>query len=190
MRDTQTSVRPERSRGALAPRPQPLDWDLAISALQSADDAAVAEALAMLAGVSKGDKAHEPHDPPKNPGRDDCDPDGEEEDEEEAEDLSARCWAQDEMGEKVWMTDFPPPPGFTAYENRPYDELGEHDSYERECTPEEVALLEAPEAADRAADRAEDEELRDAWFKALKEAANKEAEAPADDAPADDDQIM
>ena len=87
-----------------------------------------------------------------------------EDEETEAEDLSARCWAQDEIGEKVWMTDFPPPPGFTAYENRPYDELGDDDSYERECTPEEGALLEAAKPPS-AAERAEEEQLRDLCFR-------------------------
>ena len=112
------------------------------------------------------------------PGRA-CGTDDEEETEEV--DLSARCWAQDEMGEKVWMTDFPPPPGFTGHENRPYDELGDDNSYERECTPEEVALLEAHEAADRAADRTEEDQLRDLFFKALKEAECTEAETPAEE---------
>jgi len=69
------------------------------------------------------------------------------------------------------MTDFPPPADFAGYESRPYHEIGDEEPYVRACTPEEVAVLEAGEAADVALERAEDEELRDAWFQMLKEEA-------------------
>ena len=39
--------------------------------------------------------------------------------------------------------------------------------YVRACTEREAAILEAEAAADRAAERAEDEQLRDAWFEYL-----------------------
>jgi len=79
-------------------------------------------------------------------------------------DLSDRCW-QDRDG--VWVTDFPPPPGFDGEESCDYGDPDE--PYERECTSEEVAVLEADRAAATAAERAEDEKLRDAWFQFLKD---------------------
>ena len=66
------------------------------------------------------------------------------------------------------MTDFPPPEGFTGYENRPYGEYDDPDPYVRACTEEEVAVLEADRAALWAGERAEEEELRDQWFALLK----------------------
>ena len=88
-------------------------------------------------------------------------------DEDDGIDLSHRFW-RDEIDE-VWMTDFPPPAGFTGYQNRPYEEDDPSESYVRACTEEEAAILEAGEKADRAAIRAEDEELRDAWFAMLRD---------------------
>jgi hypothetical protein len=88
-------------------------------------------------------------------------------DEQKGLDLSDRCW-RDAIDDDIWMTDFPPPAGFAGYESRPYDEIGDDEPYRRACTPEEVAVLEASEAADRAAERAGDEELRDQWFELLR----------------------
>lgn len=65
------------------------------------------------------------------------------------------------------MTDFPPPAGFTGHQSC---DCGDPDSdYKRECTPEEVAILEADVAASRAGALAEEEALRDQWFALLKE---------------------
>ncbi len=50
-------------------------------------------------------------------------------------------WRDDEGN---WMTTHAPPPGFDGEENRKWD--GDH-WYERACTPEEAALLDAHEAA-------------------------------------------
>ena len=83
--------------------------------------------------------------------------------EDEGIDLSDRCW-KDEDG--VWMTDFPPPEGFAGYQKCEWGNPGT--LYERECTGEEIAILEADAAAARAAERAEEEQLRDAWFEMLK----------------------
>jgi hypothetical protein len=80
------------------------------------------------------------------------------------------------LDDGVWLTVFPPPPGFDGYENRPWDGFN---WYERACTAEEVALLDAHEAATLAASqaeiRAEDAEIladaeaqRDALFLKLK----------------------
>jgi hypothetical protein len=93
------------------------------------------------------------------------------EDEDDTLDLSERCWSRDEDGETIWMTDFPPPAGFTGYESCDYGNPGE--LYERECTPDEKAILEADAAAEAAAGRTKDEELRDAWFEMLKEEATR-----------------
>jgi hypothetical protein len=70
------------------------------------------------------------------------------------------------------MTDFPPPQDFAGYESRPYDEDDPDERYVRACTPQEIAILEADAAAARAAIRAEDEELRDAWFEVLRGEGN------------------
>lgn len=93
-------------------------------------------------------------------------PIGEEDEEPEGIDLTDRCWKDDI--DEIWMTDFPPTQGFTGYESRPYDDDDPDERYVRACTDEEVAILEADAAADRAAERAEDETLRDAWFELLK----------------------
>ena len=87
-------------------------------------------------------------------------------DEDVGLDLTDRCW-KDRVDE-IWMTDFPPPHGFTGYESRPYDDDDDPgEPYVRACTPQEIAILEAVAAADRAAERAEDEKLRDGWFAML-----------------------
>lgn len=68
------------------------------------------------------------------------------------------------------MTSFPPPPGFDGQENAPWDGFT---YYERICTPEEAALLDANEAAAEAEEHAEltarAEARRDSWFAALRE---------------------
>ena len=84
------------------------------------------------------------------------------ESEDDEIDLSDRCWKDEAEG--VWLTDFPPPEGFDGWQS---GEWGER-SYERECTAEEIALLDADAEAACAAERSEDEELRDAWFAMLK----------------------
>ena len=85
--------------------------------------------------------------------------------EDDALDLSDRCWKD---CDGVWLTDFPPPSGYSGYESGDY---GDGD-YERECTDEEKAALEADAAADRAAEQAEDEALRDAWFEFIQSQAS------------------
>lgn len=73
------------------------------------------------------------------------------------------------------MTNFPPPPGFDGYR---IGDWRDH-KYERACTEEEAAILEADEA-DAIADELTDEEtLRDAWFQML---AN-DGESPAPETP-------
>ncbi len=54
------SVRAERSRSAPAPRPQSFDWELAIDALRTGNEDAVASALAL----AKGHEVEEVEDPP------------------------------------------------------------------------------------------------------------------------------
>jgi hypothetical protein len=161
-----TSVRPERSRGAPALTSQPFDWALAIDALRTGDEAAVRKALALAEDY----EVEEVEDPLNRPASTD--------DEPEELDLSDRFWKDvppappsgEEPGmghDYAWMTDFPPPPGFAGYQSGDWDDAGE--IYKRECTPEEVALLDGDAARLRAAERAEEEALRDSWFALLKE---------------------
>jgi hypothetical protein len=89
----------------------------------------------------------------------------EEAEEDKAEPLNERCWTDDRTGEKTWMTNFPPPAGFDGHEKYKWGRWG----YERECTPEEAAILEASAAAAEAEHRAEQEAERDAWFAELRE---------------------
>ena len=90
-----------------------------------------------------------------------------EEDEEEAGDAeespNERCWTDDRTGEKVWMTNFPPPAGFDGWEKCKFGEWG----YERECTPVEAVILQAAAAAAESERRAQQEAQRDAWFAML-----------------------
>jgi hypothetical protein len=143
------------------PRPTPacnphtIDWTLAVEALRTGDDAGVAKALALV----EGDKVEEVEEPP-NPSSD-----GDNED--DTLDLSDRCW-RDPIDADIWLTDFPPPTGFTGYESRDYDDIDDDEPYQRACTEEEVAILEADERAARAAERADEEALRDEWFALLR----------------------
>ena len=150
------SSRGVRAPSAPAPARQPVDWSFAVEALRIGDDEGVATALSL----AKGHEVEEVEGPP------DSLIDGHE---DEGLDLSDRCW-KDGI-ENIWLTDFPPPSGFTGYENRPYDEDGEDygDTYQRACTPEEIALLEADDAAARAEEREQEEALRDAWFDMLRD---------------------
>lgn len=142
-----------QGRGASALRSQPFDWEKMVNALHTGDPDDVADALALL----KSNEVEEVEDPPVSltPGDDHAD--------DEGLDLSDRCW-KDGIDD-IWLTSFPPPAGFTGYQSRDYTAAEE---YERACTPEEVAILEADEAVDAAAALAEDEALRDAWFECLK----------------------
>lgn len=89
------------------------------------------------------------------------------EDDDDSLDLTDRCW-KDGVDE-IWMTDFPPPAGFTGYESRPYDDIDDEERYVRICTAVEVEILEADAKRVRADERAEDEDLRERWFALLRE---------------------
>lgn len=131
---------------------QSIDWNVAVDALRSGNDEAVAKALALL----EVHKVEEVEGPPDSLI---------EEDEAPLLDLTDRCW-WDEI-DNFWMTDFPPPAGFTGWESRPYDDPENDDAYQRACTAEETAILNADVARARSVERAEDEELRDEWFALL-----------------------
>ena len=131
---------------------QPFDWNLAVDALRIGDDQAVAKALALV----EGDEVEEVEGAPNPPLR---------AEEPKYLDLSDRCWWED--FDQCWLTNFPPPAGFAGYESRPYDDVSDDAPYVRACTEQEAAILEADAAADRAAERAEEEQLRDAWFEYL-----------------------
>jgi hypothetical protein len=147
------TVRAERSRGTTVGS-QPIDWTFAVEALRTGDDEGVARALALIDSNEVEEVEGDPNLPL-------------DEDEDDFLDLSYRCW-RDPIETDIWMTDFPPPADFTSYESRPYDDIDDDEPYQRACTPEEVAILEADEAAGRAAERAEDEQLRDEWFALLR----------------------
>ena len=150
-----TPVRAERSRSAPALRTQPFDWEMMVDALRTGNSDAISAALAQI----KGYEVEEVEDPPVTLSQED--------ERDEDIDLTDRCW-KDEV-DNVWLTDFPPPAGFAGYESWPWDEDDDDaERYERECTPEEAALLDANSATDEDDDRAEDEALRDALFAQLK----------------------
>ncbi len=163
---TPTPVRTERSRSAPAPHAQPFDWEKMVNALQTGDPDDIAAALALL----NPNEVEEVEDPPVSPS--------DEDEEVEFLDLHDRCW-KDGIDD-IWLTSFPPPAGFTGYESREYTAA---ETYERACTLEEVAILDADDDAAAAAERAEEEALRDAWFECLKadlpgaQDANEEIEA-------------
>jgi hypothetical protein len=76
---------------------------------------------------------------------------------------------ENDLDDGVWMTTFPPPPGFDGYENVPWDGFA---WYERACTAEEAELLDAHEAAADGAEIAEftadAEAQRDQYFAKLR----------------------
>jgi hypothetical protein len=152
--------------------PQAIDWSFAIDALRCGDDEGVASALALAKspapGASQGNEVEEVEGPPNPSSADDG---------TYTVDLSDRCW-KDGIDD-VWMTDFPSPAGFTGYESRLYEDIANEEPYQRACTPEEAAVLDASEAADRAAERAEDEALRDQWFALLRgEISGEDRDSP------------
>jgi hypothetical protein len=157
---------------SIVPRSKPFDWERMVAALHSGNPDDVAEALALLEPQStegQSNKVEDVEDPlnrPPSPNE-----------EEEELDLSHRCW-RDPIDTNIWMTDFPPPEGFTGYESCDYGDLGE--KYERICTPEEVAILDGDIARARAAEREEDEALRDAWFDLLRSEQQPDAREEAD----------
>jgi len=71
-----------------------------------------------------------------------------------------------------WVTDYPAPPGFDGYERGLYGDR----NFERDCTPGEIALIEADEEADRAGRRAEADRQRNQYFGFAEEEV--EAETP------------
>jgi hypothetical protein len=149
------------------PPTQAPDWDLMLSALRSGDEDMMAEAMIQVHKAERGevDEAYEADDPPNRP------PAGVTFEDEEDEE-PRRCWWDED--EECWMTDFPPPDGFDGYQKGRW---GDED-FKRECTPEEAEALSAALDAEVAADRAEDEAVRNAWFAQLKVGASMEASDP------------
>lgn len=97
-------------------------------------------------------------------------PDDLEEEEEQAE----HCWIGDDG---TWLTDFPPPAGFDGYQKHEWGQWG----YERECTAEEAALLDAAEDAAELEKHAEEERRRDAWFGSLRAGVQSIEQAAPDE---------
>lgn len=90
------------------------------------------------------------------------DTDDDDDDDGGDDDQSHRCWKD---CDGVWVTSFPPPPDFAGFRTGQY---GDRD-YERACTEEEAALLDAHQALTEAADRADEEALRDQWFDLIRQ---------------------
>ena len=138
----------DRADGAL-PALMAADWQATLDALRSGGTAAVPALFAP--------ELDELDQPPSPPGYD----------------PSEDCWRDDDG---IWMTTFPPPPGFDGQENGTWDGFA---YYERACTPEEAALLDAHEAAARAGEQAEltadAEARRDSWFAGLRESLQSTA---------------
>ncbi len=164
-----TSGRGVRAPDAPAPRTQAIDWSFAVEALRTGDDEGVARALALI----ESDKVEEVEGPPNSLIRPE---------EDDGIDLSHRCWKDGDDG--IWMTDFPPPPGFTGHESRAYDDIDDQEPYIRACTDEEAAVLNADRAAGLAVERAEEEALRDAWFELLRDEANSSRHPGLEPGPA------
>ena len=132
--------------------PAVANWDQFLAHIGSGDEAAAQQ---LLQTAAQGQASQLPL------GESPTDADEQDPDAPEEIDCYDRCWQDDEGN---WMTNFPPPPDFDGYR---IGEWGNH-RYERACTPEEIAVLEVREAADSAEDLAEDEQLRDDWFAALR----------------------
>jgi hypothetical protein len=173
------STRGERflpSQTSPAPRLPPMDWQLAISALRTGDEAAVCEALALF-------KGHEVDEVEASPGHSlgasggGCSPAASDEEPEEI-DLSHRFRSGYRDGERTWFTDFPPPAGFTGYESCDWGDPDE--TYERECTPEERAVLDADAKRARDSERAGEEALRLQWLELLKSELVELADKPVE----------
>ena len=147
-------------------RSHPFDWSLAVEALRTGDDKTVASALALV----KGHEIDEIEDLPFFPGEPDEEP--------EEIDLSHRFRSGYRDGERTWFTDFPPPAGFTGYESCDWGDPDEE--YERECTPEERAVLDADAKRARDAERAAEEALRLQWLELLKSELVELADEPVD----------
>ncbi|MFL6724983.1 MAG: hypothetical protein ACJ8FS_00530 [Sphingomicrobium sp.] len=109
----------DRAEGSLSARIAG-DWQAALDALRAGGTMAMSKLL-----DPEGDEIDEVDTPPSPPGGDPWDD----------------VWRNDD-GE--WMTTHAPPPGFAGKQNCEWD--GDH-WYERACTPEEAALLDAHGAA-------------------------------------------
>jgi len=153
-------VRAEQCPSAPALRPQSFDWELAIDALRTGNDDAVASALAL----ARGNEVEEVEDPPVSLS------DGDTQGSPREIDLSDRIWKDGDE----WLTDFPPPPGFDGWETGQWGDS----KYERACSPEEAELLEANELEGINEERAEEEALRDAWLKMLKTGLEADSDEP------------
>lgn len=157
----------DRAEGSLSAR-MAGDWMTTLETLRAGGTEAVENALQS----NKADKA----DIPPPPGLDPAD-------------NMWRAGSPDDPGpsrerglpDGAWMTVWPPPPSFDGYQNCIWD--GDR-WYERACTPEEAALLDAHEAAMIDAERRELSDYavaeRDGFFARLKSELASSAQ-PADD---------
>ena len=130
-------------RGGNGAQPSARDWGTALKALRSGSEEDLCAALAAFGPET--DKTDTPPDP-------DSDAVGFYDEELD------RAWRDEDSGR--WRTSFPPPPGFAGDEQGCWQDEG----YERACTAEECALLDARERAELHAQRAEEDAERDTYF--------------------------
>jgi len=150
---------PQRLDSGLRRKTDGLDWEMALTALRTGEEDAIAAALAML----KGDEVGEVCDPPFE------DVEGDSFD-------HPRLWRDWAKGE--WRTNFPPPPGFDGHE----DDEWEDDTYCRALSAEELAALVAAGIAETSESLGEvsleqDEAERDAFFADLAARAHDDSRA-------------
>lgn len=142
--------RTEAGRRRLSPfrsRAEP-DWDVALTALRTGEEGEISNALALFGGNEVGEVC----DPPCDDGDDG---------EAFAHERIWRDWESEE-----WCTNFPPPAGFTGYEEGDWED----DDYFRELDAEEMAALAAAgidEPWPGALSIEEDEAERQAFFDGL-----------------------
>ena len=153
------SARAERGRSAspaILPRSKTVDWSLAVDALRTGDDEGAAKALALIEepalSLWKGDEVEEvedplDHPPPRVPLT-------------TTKIRPSICPIAAGATRSTTTSGSPTsrrPPASTATKAGPDDEQDSDQKYERECTEEEVAILEVDEKAVLAAERADDE---------------------------------
>jgi hypothetical protein len=159
--DKQAEAEPAPVAAELARRPDAMparpDWTVALRALRTGSEEDLRAALALFDN-GESDKTDKTDNPPVAPACVSDSPLG-----------SDRVY-EEEPG--IWRTNFPPPPDFCGEESGRWDD----DDYERDCTPEECALLAAAREAALSGPLADEEAERDSYFADLQAALGLTAE--------------
>lgn len=158
-----------RAAAALPQEVDTADLDPAARAGWTGEQWARAEAAGLVALAPETSGSPEPENNPDSPSLTPLNPG----DDAEPEPV----WLDDIEGEERWQTSFPPPPDFYGEEQGEY---GEED-YQRDLSPEEEDVADAPRRADVAARWATDAAARDAWFGFTPEPADEDDDEDADE---------